>query len=148
MTWLILLVMPTVMFVALDLLCRGSFRLPRGLGRLRAIPLPRAVRRSLTLRLRARRGERLVRVDVFDTFHLQARLGAVADEIRRLEADRLVYAKAHRLRAARGAYDDLLAEACRCADVRAPGGLGRDGADVDGARMSAELELASRGWSW
>lgn len=146
MTWLILLVMPTAMFVALDLLCRGSFGLPRGLRWLRSIPLPHASVRRLVMRLRARRGERLVRVDVFDTFHLQARLGAVADEIRRLESDRLVYAKAHRLRAARGAYDDLLAEACRFADVHTPD-QGRSG-DVDAARMHAELELASRGWSW
>lgn len=154
MTWLILLIMPTLMFVAVDLMCRGTFRPPALVRRLVDALRPRTV----ALRSRARRGERLVRDDVFQTFHLQTRLGAVADEIRRLESDRDVFARAHRLRAARGAYDGLLAEACRAADVRddvsdldEPDDQrnGRAGArDVDAVRMHAELELASRGWSW
>jgi hypothetical protein len=108
-------------------------------------------------------------VDVFDTLRVQARLGAVADEILRLESDRSIFARAARLRAIRRAYDDLLTEACVLAGVgldevglvegalvdAGPIPNARSGDDLqvrirnsDAARANAELELASRGWSW
>lgn len=82
--------------------------------------------------------------DPFDVLRIQVRLGALADELRVLEADRRVYAKAHRLRATKAAYDDLLGEACLLAGVP----LQRDGRPREQERLREEVELASRGWSW
>ena len=152
MIWLLLCVLPVTLFWVLDMLCGAR---PPKLLRL----LGRRVRRAAT-RLSAvgplRRRRQVV--DVFDTLHLQSRLGAVADEILRLESDRRVFAKAARLRATHRAYDDLLAEACRLAQVlpvdgAGPGpvrytGPGVVHGEADDARAHAELELAARGWSW
>lgn len=151
MIWLLLCILPVASFVALDLICGGEP--PAVVQRVRSAARFLGSRLPLVSRL-ARRSIRLVRLpcasrrpvhDVFDTLHVQSRLGAVADEILRLESDRLVFAKAARLRATHRAYDDLLAEACRLAEVRTAGDGVRSG---DDARMHAELELASRGWSW
>ena len=84
--------------------------------------------------------------DPFVVLRLQTRLGALAEQIRAIEADQYLYAKAHRLAVTKAAYDDLLEEACRLAGVDVSGAAGRRG---DEARRSAEeLELAARGWSW
>ncbi|MFP5345787.1 MAG: hypothetical protein ACLGIA_01975 [Actinomycetes bacterium] len=82
--------------------------------------------------------------DPFEALRLQTRLGILAEHIRMLEADQHVYAKAHRLLAARAAYDDLLDEACRLAGVPVDPQQHR----TDSGRYQEELELASRGWSW
>lgn len=81
--------------------------------------------------------------DPFATIQLQHRLGVLAEQIRHLEEDRHVYAKAHRLIAHRAAYDDLLDEAFRMAGLPLPE-QGRG----EARRLDAELELTGRGWSW
>lgn len=106
--------------------------------------------------------------DPFEVLALQVRLGLLADQLRVLESDPQVYARARRLMAVRAAYDALLAEACRLAGVELDDD--DDGAPVTGAtnsstgagmyrsgdllvvseheRFREEMELASRGWSW
>jgi hypothetical protein len=150
MIWLLLCVLPVTLFWALDMVCGARPpKVLRSLWRAAEPRVERAVSHRSLRRLRPRR--RRPAFDVFDTLRLQSRLGAVADEILRLESDRRVFAKAARLRATHRAYDDLLAEACRLAEVRPVDGAGPDAlrpGDVDDARAHAELELASRGWSW
>lgn len=90
------------------------------------------------------RGQQHWRPDPFEVLRLQTRLGVLAEYIRALEADEYVYAKAHRLTAARAAYDDLLEEACRLAGIELEPGRRRS----ESRRYCDELELASRGWSW
>lgn len=90
------------------------------------------------------RGDRRRRPDPFEVLRLQTRLSVLAGQIRSLEGDEWVYAKAHRLEAHRAAYDDLLDEACRLAGVPVEPGQGRG----ERRRWHEELELASRGWSW
>jgi hypothetical protein len=81
--------------------------------------------------------------DPFETLQVQIRLHAVAVEIRELETDCTVYARAARLEARAQAYDALLRNACELAGVvDLDEATGRDG------RMQRELELAERGWSW
>lgn len=87
--------------------------------------------------------------DPFEVLHLQLRLGMLAEQVRLLENDPSGWARAHRLQAARAAYDGLLRDACRLAGVEvtdaAPAYLPvRD----EGERFREEIELASRGWSW
>ena len=82
--------------------------------------------------------------DPFEVLRLQTRLGVVADQVRLLEGDDRVYAKAARLRATQAAYDDLLEEACRLAGVP----VQREGRRREQERLREEVELASRGWSW
>jgi hypothetical protein len=96
---------------------------------------------SLARRLRRRA---VPEPDPFDTLRLQTRLGDLAGKIRRVEAAPHVYAKAHRLMALEGAYDDLLDEACRLAGVPGHDDLERS----EEKRWLEEQELASRGWSW
>lgn len=81
--------------------------------------------------------------DPFDVLRLQTRLAQLSREIRVIHADQTQFAGAHRLEAARAAYDDLLAEACALAGVEVP-------ADQpgDARRWKEEQELAARGWSW
>jgi hypothetical protein len=153
MVWLLLFLVPVTVFAGLDLLCRGE--------------PPAALRRLSRIGSRAGRRPAPPPADVFDTLWVQSRLGAVADEILRLHSEPEVYARAARLRAARRAYDDLLADACRLAgvgldDVGLAGpvppqvaararllGESLGGLPIsDAARTSAELELAARGWSW
>jgi hypothetical protein len=123
MQWVLLFLLPAVAFAALGWFLRGV--LPSWASRLRrrkAPPVP----------------------DPFAVLHLQRRLGRVADQVRLLECDREVYAKAQRLTATRAAYDDLLAEACRLAGVEIDPGAARG----EDERLREEMELASRGWSW
>lgn len=82
--------------------------------------------------------------DPFDTLRLQTRLGALAGEIRRIQATPRVYAKAHRLMALEAAYDDLLDEACRLAGVPGEADLERG----EQRRWREEQALTTRGWSW
>jgi hypothetical protein len=82
--------------------------------------------------------------DPFDTLRVQTRLGHLAGEIRRIETAPRIYARAHRLQAVEGAYDDLLDEACRLAGVPGEPDLKRG----EEKRWLEEQELASRGWSW
>ncbi|HEY6796080.1 MAG TPA: hypothetical protein VI248_15495 [Kineosporiaceae bacterium] len=137
MGWLVLIVLPAVFFVLLDLLIFGQsppwLRLPSGL-------------REAWRRRRERPGC----YDPFDTLHVQHRLAALAAEIQRLEADGLVFAKAHRIRVAESAYDALLAEACRLAGVEP---LEFEVPSLyqpvpHERRVREELALASRGWFW
>jgi hypothetical protein len=130
MGWLILFVFPAVAFLLLDLLLFG--RPPRwvmsGLRRLRPPWHP----------------PRPVPYDPFDTLTVQHRLAALAAEIQRLDADRKVFAKAHRIRVAQAAYDAVLVEACRLAGVEPVV------VEIPGPyeRAREELELAARGWFW
>jgi hypothetical protein len=137
MGWLVLFLLPVVFFLLLERLIVGEpppwLRVPSGV---------RAACR--------RRREPPVRYDPFDALHVQHRLATLADEIRRLEADRLVFAKAHRIRVAQSAYDALLGEACRLAgieslEVEAPARYQQVSPE---RRVREELELASRGWFW
>jgi hypothetical protein len=82
--------------------------------------------------------------DPFDVLRIQVRLGILADELRALEQNDHVYAKAHRLRAIRAAYDDLLEEACRLAGVDLDPLADRG----EQERLREEVELTARGWSW
>jgi hypothetical protein len=87
--------------------------------------------------------------DPLETLALQVRLSELAAELRRIEADPDVYARAHHYLAVQGAYDALLREACRLTglpveDVPLRAGF-RAG---DDERFREELELSSRGWSW
>lgn len=92
--------------------------------------------------------------DPFEVLSLQLRLGLLADQLRVLENDPQVFARARRLMAVRAAYDALLAEACRMAGVEmdeddeAPAPAGRGDVWSDDERFREEMELASRGWSW
>jgi hypothetical protein len=87
--------------------------------------------------------------DPLVTLRLQVRLGELAAELRRLDEDPDVYARAHHWFAVQGAYDALLREACRLAGLpteTAP--LRADERAAAGERLREELELSSRGWSW
>jgi hypothetical protein len=101
--------------------------------------------------------------DPFEVLAIQVRLGLLADQLRALEGDPQVFARARRLMAVRAAYDALLAEACRLAGVEldedggAPvtgeqqAGMRRQDQVVvvsDDERFREEMELAARGWSW
>ena len=68
--------------------------------------------------------------DPFDVLEMQNRLTAVVAELRVLqseEADRTYYARAHRIRTRRSAYDQLLAEACRMAGIETDHARREDG---------------------
>jgi hypothetical protein len=83
------------------------------------------------------------------TLSLQVRLGELATELRAIEDDPTVYARAHHYLAAQGAYDALLREACRLTGLPVDGAPLRAGLrDGDEERLREELELSSRGWSW
>lgn len=87
--------------------------------------------------------------DPFEVLRLQLRLGVLTEQIRFLEDDPEVWARARRLHAAWAAYDSLLGEACRLAGVAVSDGSSLGGSVRDGGeRFREELELTSRGWSW
>jgi hypothetical protein len=87
--------------------------------------------------------------DPLETLRLQVRLGELAAELRRVEEDPAVYARAHHWFAVQGAYDGLLREACRLAGLpTATEPLRADDHAAAGERLREELELSSRGWSW
>ena len=80
--------------------------------------------------------------DPMETLVVQWRLSRLAWEIRQLESDESRWAKAHHLRAAELAYDDLLAEACGLAGVPVPV------ATAPVRRLIMESDLRFRGWTW
>jgi len=90
--------------------------------------------------LRRRRGGG---VDPFCALEVQCALSRIDAEIVALTTkDDDKFARGHHLIAARLAFDQLLDEACRLAEVRDlpdPGPV---------RRMVAEAELRLRGWSW
>jgi hypothetical protein len=114
-----------------------------------------------TPRWRARIAERLERIarhlrrrpkapDPFEVLAVQMRLSAIAANIRAIEDEPHLYARAHHLHAAHVAYDDLLAEACLLAGVDAGPPLGFSVPEelrVD-RRLQEELELSALGWTW
>ncbi len=85
---------------------------------------------------------RRVDVDPFSALEVQVSLGRVETHIEALLADESRFARGHHLRAARLAYDHLLDQACRMAEVT---DLPRD---PQVRRVLAEAELRSRGWTW
>ena len=80
--------------------------------------------------------------DPMETLVVQWRLSRLAWEIRQLESDESRWAKAHHLRAAELAYDDLLAEACGLAGVPVPAG------EPAVRRLIMESHLRYLGWNW
>jgi hypothetical protein len=136
MQWVLLFGMPAVVFALFGVLSPRVGPPPRWQVRLRAFAgrVVDAVRRP--------RPE--PPADPFVVLRLQTRLGVLADQMRALEADAQVYAKAHRLKATRAAYDDLLGEACRLAGVP----LVPEARRSEGERLREEVELTSRGWNW
>jgi hypothetical protein len=99
--------------------------------------------RTLTRTRSARAPDPLV------TLRLQVRLGQLATELRRVEEDPDVYARAHHWFAVQGAYDALLREACRLAGLPMDADpLRADERNAADERLREELELSSRGWSW
>jgi hypothetical protein len=134
MQWVLLFVAPAAVFAMVGFMFPRVGPPPRWQVRLRE-----AGRKAL----RRRRGEPPV-TDPFVVLRLQHRLGVLADQVRALEADAQVYAKAHRLQATRAAYDDLLGEACRLAGIQQVPEARRS----EGERLREEVELTSRGWNW
>jgi len=135
MRWIALVMLMTVVLAApgpvrrrIDPPPRSPSRHPRLVGRLAALV----------------RGRRADRPNPFEALRVQTRLGIIADEVRSLEGDRHVYARAHHLEATQTAYDALLAEACVLAGVATDPGARRD----EQERFREEVELAARGWSW
>ncbi|MFC8600094.1 MULTISPECIES: hypothetical protein [unclassified Isoptericola] len=87
--------------------------------------------------------------DPLVTLTVQVRLGELARELRAIDDDPQVYARAHHARAAQEAYDALLREACRLAGLGVVDLPMRAGERAESAeRLREELELSSRGWSW
>lgn len=108
-----------------------------------------------TSRLEPRRGSRrLARrerraPDPLVTLAVQVRLGELAHELRAVEDDPGVYARAHHYLAAQGAYDALLREACRLSGLDVEPDPLRAGLRSDeDERLREELELSARGWTW
>lgn len=115
----------------------------------------RSKRHQMVMRWNRRRGK-APPPDPFEILQMQRRLGALAEELQRLEsadADRQYWARAHRIHTRKAAYDQLLVEACKLAGVPGaqtlpgliPTPMGRRS---DEERFRDEMELASRGWSW
>ncbi|WP_235915442.1 hypothetical protein [Puerhibacterium puerhi] len=96
-----------------------------------------------------RRRRRIPGPDPLTTLRLQVRLGELARQLRDVEQDPAVYARAHHWHATQGAYDALLREACRMAGVPVDDRpLRADERTAAAERLRIELELAARGWSW
>jgi ABC-type arginine transport system ATPase subunit len=81
-------------------------------------------------------------VDPFSALEVQLALARVERLIADLQRDDRRFARAHHLYSALAAYDRLLDEACRLADVPASDAVG------DTRRLLAEVELRARGWTW
>ena len=133
MAWVVMVLAALLAYAALRLLTPG----PRS-------RLQRCCVRALGTVGRRLSRRRDLEPDPFDALRLQIRLGVLAGEIRELEAGSRVFAKAHRLTAARAAYDDLLGEACELAGVP----LTPEEERGDALRWYEERELSARGWSW
>lgn len=87
--------------------------------------------------------------DPLVTLRLQSRLGQLAAELRQVEEDPGLYARAHHWFAVQNAYDALLREACRLANLPVDADpLHADERSAADERLREELELSSRGWSW
>ncbi|MCB7135173.1 hypothetical protein [Cellulosimicrobium marinum] len=101
------------------------------------------------LRAAVPRRRRVGPPDPLRTLALQVRLTELAAEMRRIEADPDVYARAHHYLAVQGAYDALLREACRLTGLPVEDAPLRAGLRAhDDERLREELELSARGWSW
>jgi hypothetical protein len=142
MNWVFLFLLPTVVFAMFGVISPRVGPPPR--WQVRAGRLLAWLTEPLRREVARRRRRRPEPADPFDALKLQMRLGVVADQVRALESDAQVYAKAHRLQATRAAYDDLLGEACRMAGIQPVPETRRS----EGERLREEVELASRGWSW
>jgi hypothetical protein len=129
-----------VLFLFLFLCALLDAVLPRS----RPSRLQRLLQPSIDRLSRRLRRRRIAAADPFDTLRVQTRLSHLAGEIRRIETTPRIYARAHRLKVAEAAYDDLLDEACRLAGVPSEADLERS----EEKRWLEERELASRGWSW
>jgi len=140
MGWVFLFLLPAMVFAMFAALSPRVGPPPRWRVRLNGM-LGAAVRPA---REAVERRRPPAPIDPFDVLRLQTRLGVLADQVRALEADAQVYAKAHRLAATRAAYDDLLGEACRMAGIQPVPEARRS----EGERLREEVELASRGWNW
>ena len=144
MRWILLVTLTAVVLLALRAIWRrhgppartAARRFDR-LPELRLARRPRGVARLLHRR-------RSSEPNPFEVLRVQSRLSAVADEVRELERDHTVYARAHHLEATQWAYDALLAEACVLAGVATEPSEPGD----EGERFREEVELTSRGWSW
>ncbi|WP_129337821.1 hypothetical protein [Cellulomonas endophytica] len=90
------------------------------------------------------RAERDRGPDPFETLALQVRLERLAAQVRALEADPHIWARARRLMAVEAAYDAVLVDAWRLAGAGAA--LPAPAPPPD--RTTAELDLAARGWTW
>ncbi len=98
---------------------------------------------------RGARRRRAPAPDPLETLALQVRLSELATEMRRIEADPGLYARAHHYLALQGAYDALLREACRLTGLPVEDTPLRAGFRTgDDERFREELELSARGWSW
>lgn len=88
-------------------------------------------------------------VDPFDALTVQIRLGVVATQLRTIENDPRIWARARRFQATQHAYDDLLAQACLLAGVEVDADEHRPGRyRTEPERFREEVELAARGWTW
>jgi hypothetical protein len=96
-----------------------------------------------------RRRRRIPGPDPLVTLGLQVRLGELARQVRAVEQDPRLYARAHHWLAAQGAYDALLREAGRLAGVPVDDRpLGASEHISPAERERLELELLARGWTW
>ncbi|MCA5892089.1 hypothetical protein LEP48_01825 [Isoptericola sp. NEAU-Y5] len=92
---------------------------------------------------------RAAMADPLVTLAVQVRLGQLAGELRRLDDDPDVFARAHHWRAVQCAYDALLREACRLSGLAVEDPPLRADQRTEAAeRLREELELSSRGWNW
>lgn len=135
MRWIVLVTLTTAALAALTPARRRTGPWPQSAAR-----RPGWLRRLVALV----RGQRTDQPNPFEVLRVQTRLGVIADEVRALERDQTVYARAHHLEATQTAYDALLAEACVLAGVATEPG----GRHNEQERFREEVELASRGWSW
>lgn len=121
----------------------GTLALGLALVLLGALVRPKPGRRRWQLaHLVGARGSAPRAPDPFAALRIQSRLGALARELQQLPMHQA--AAAHRQAALRGAYDDLLAEACELAQVPPP----EAGTDGEARRRYEEQQLTERGWSW
>lgn len=100
--------------------------------------------RSVALRRHGHREPSPAPPDPFAVLNVQLRLGVVATQVQALEVDPDVWGRGRRMKAAQAAYDALLLEACCLAGVEHDPSAPRS----EPERFRAEMELASRGWSW
>ncbi|MGP7960920.1 hypothetical protein ACTVCO_08945 [Sanguibacter sp. A247] len=96
----------------------------------------------------ARRRAAALGPDPFRALDIQLRLARLTLEIRRIDDDRTMLARAHHLRSALEAYDVLLAEACTLADGAPRETIPLGTTTPADIRLDRELLLSARGWSW